>query len=115
MSENKSTKLSALLQTMNVEEIEKISGNPYESIVIISKRANQINAMMTEELREKLQEFSMSTDNLEEIQENAEQIEISKYYERLPKPNLLAYQEFLDGQIYFRNPDKEEEEKSAEG
>ena len=110
MNDFKSMKVPPVLQTRDVVEIEEISGNPYLSIAVISRRANQINTLLTDELREKLEEFTITTDNLEEVQENAEQNEISKYYERLPSPNLLAYQEFLDGKIYFRNPSDEEEE-----
>ena len=84
-----------------------------ESVAIIGKRSNQIAAEMKEELLKKLNEFSSSTDNLEEQFENHEQIEISRYYERLPKPTLIAAQEFLDDKIYFRDPSKEIEEEEA--
>jgi DNA-directed RNA polymerase subunit K/omega len=90
--------------TRDIREIDKKTGNLYESIAIISKRANQISAEMKEELTNKLAEFASSTDNLEEVFENREQIEISKYYERLPKPSLIAIQEFFDDKIYYRNP-----------
>ncbi|MEO6903930.1 MAG: DNA-directed RNA polymerase subunit omega [Bacteroidia bacterium] len=90
--------------TRDIREIDKKTGNLYESIAIISKRANQISAEMKEELTSKLAEFASTTDNLEEVFENREQIEISKYYERLPKPSLIAIQEFFDDKIYFRNP-----------
>ena len=93
--------------TRNVPEFEKTTGNVYESIVVISKRANQISSEMKEELNSKLSEFNTSTDNLEEIFENREQIEISKYYERLPKPTLIAIQEFEEDKIYYRNPSRE--------
>ena len=83
------------------------TGNVYESVSIIGKRANQISAEMKEELLKKLNEFSSTTDNLEEQFENHEQIEISRYYERLPKPTLIAAQEFIDGKVYFRDPSKE--------
>ena len=75
----------------------------------MGKRANQISVEMKDELKAKLEEFSSSTDNLEEMFENREQIEISRYYERLPKPTLIAAQEFEEGKIYFRNPAKEKE------
>jgi DNA-directed RNA polymerase subunit K/omega len=78
----------------------------YESVAIISKRANQISAQLKEELNAKLEEFASDTDNLEEIFENREQIEISKYYESLPKPTLLATEEFIQGKVYYRNPNK---------
>lgn len=93
--------------TRNVPEFNKLTGNIYESLVVISKRANQISVEMKEELNAKLSEFNSTTDNLEEIFENREQIEISKYYERLPKPTLVAVQEFIEDKIYFRNPNKE--------
>jgi len=97
--------------TRDLREIDSKTGNIYESIVVISKRANQIAADLKEELNSKLAEFATTTDNLEEVFENREQIEISKYYERLPKPALIAIGEFLDDKIYFRNPADEEESK----
>ena len=92
----------------------KADNNIYEAVAIIAKRSNQIAVEMKEELSRKLQEFA-STDNLEEIFENREQIEISKFYERIPKPVLIATQEFEDGQIYLRNPatEKKTEEKKS--
>lgn len=84
------------------------TGNVYETVRIISKRANQISVEMKTDLDQKLQEFASYTDNLEEVFENREQIEISKFYERMPKPSLIAIDEFLNKKIYFRNPDKEE-------
>ena len=95
--------------TRNVMDLCKDTQNIYESVAIIGKRANQISAIMKEELTKKLQEFGSSQDNLEEIFENEEQIQISRYYERLPKPTLIAAQEFEEGKIYFRNPAKEKE------
>ena len=79
----------------------------YESIAIMGKRANQISTDIKDELKKKLEEFSSSSDNLEEVFENREQIEISRYYERLPKPTLIATQEFLEDKVYYRNPLKE--------
>ena len=90
--------------TRNIPDFDKKTENIYESLVVISKRANQIASEMKDELNSKLSEFNSSTDNLEEIFENREQIEISKYYERLPKPTLIAVQEFTENKIYFRNP-----------
>ena len=89
----------------------KADNNIYEAVAIIAKRSNQIAVEMKEELSRKLQEFASYTDNLEEIFENREQIEISKFYERIPKPVLIATQEFEDGQIYFRNPATEEKNR----
>lgn len=80
----------------------KADNNIYEAVAVISKRANQISVEMKDELSRKLQEFASYTDNLEEIFENREQIEISKFYERIPKPVLIATQEFEDGEIYYR-------------
>lgn len=79
-------------------------GNVYETVVIIAKRANQISAEVKEELERKLQDFSTSTDNLEEVFENREQIEISRYYEKMPKPTLRAIKEFEEGDVYYKNP-----------
>lgn len=90
--------------TRDLVKFEDKTGNIYETLVIIAKRANHIAAEMREELSGKLSEFASSTDNLEEIFENREQIEISKFYEKLPKPTLIAIQEYTDGKIYFRNP-----------
>ena len=93
--------------TRNLNDFSKETGNVYESVVIIGKRANQIAAQMKDELSKKLQEFGSNQDNLEEIFENDEQIQISRYYERLPKPTLIATQEFLEDKIYYRNPSKD--------
>lgn len=90
----------------DVRKIDGPTGNIYESLAIISKRANQISAQMKEELHNKLQEFSNDSDTLEEVFENREQIEISSYYERLPKAVNIAMEEFLNDKIYFRNPSK---------
>lgn len=94
--------------TRDTREISEISGNLYESVAIIAKRANQISSQMKEELVAKLEEFASEHDNLEEIFENREQIEISKYYEGLPKSTIIAIEEFLHNKVYFRNPAKEE-------
>lgn len=88
--------------TRDVEKLDKDTENIYESVMIITKRANQISAELKQELNRKLEEFVSYTDSLEEVFENREQIEISRYYEKLPKPSLLAVQEFIDGKIYYR-------------
>ena len=93
--------------TRDVMNLCEETGNIYESVVIISTRANQISAEIKQELSKKLSEFASTQDNLDEVFENREQIEISRYYEKLPKPTLMATQEFIDGKIYFRNPSKE--------
>jgi DNA-directed RNA polymerase subunit K/omega len=100
----KKTNADLTTTTRDLRELDSKTGNLYESIAIVSKRANQISAEMKEELTNKLAEFASHTDNLEEIFENREQIEISKYYERLPKPSLIAINEFLENKIYYRNP-----------
>jgi len=103
----KKSKAASTTVPRDISEVEAITGNIYESIMVIAKRANQINAELKEELNTKLQEFASYTDNLEEVFENREQIEISRYYERLSKPSLIAFQEFVEDQIYYRNPAKE--------
>jgi DNA-directed RNA polymerase subunit K/omega len=90
--------------TRDMVKMAEETGNVYETVAIISKRANQISAEMKQELEKKLQEFASLNDNLEEINENREQIEISKFYERLPKPTLIATQEYLDHKLIYRNP-----------
>ncbi len=94
--------------TRDLRQLDTNTDNIYESLVIISKRANQIAANMKEELHGKLAEFASSNDNLEEVFENREQIEISKHYERMPKPSLIAIDEFLHEKVYYRNPSKEQ-------
>ena len=91
--------------TRDTNKFEDKTGNVYDAIVIMSKRANQINVELKEELTGKLQEFASSTDNLEEIFENREQIEISKFYEKMPKPTAIAMQELLEEKIYLRKPE----------
>lgn len=93
--------------TRDVMDLCEDTGNIYESVVIIAKRANQISSEIKSELSKKLQEFASSSDNLDEVFENREQIEISRFYEKLPKPTLMATEEFVNGKIYFRNPSKE--------
>lgn len=91
------------------------TGNIYKSVAVLSKRANQIGLEMKEELNRKIAEFATTTDNLEEVFENREQIEIAKFYEHLPKPTLISIHEFLNEQIYFRDPHAElDEENKAE-
>ena len=89
--------------TRDLEQIAATTGNIYESVVVISKRARQIAINIKEELNGKLAEFATTVDNLEEVFENREQIEISKYYERLPKPTSTAMEEFLEGKITYRS------------
>ncbi|UAY52667.1 DNA-directed RNA polymerase subunit omega [Ferruginibacter albus] len=96
-----------VVEPKNLFDIKQRTGNLYESIAIIAKRANQINISIKEELHNKLEEFASHTDSLEEIHENKEQIEISKAYERMPNPALLATQEFIEEKIYFRKNEED--------
>jgi len=93
--------------TRDMMKMSEDTGNIYETLMVIAKRANQISAEMKKDLEKKLQEFASFNDNLEEVFENREQIEISRYYEKLPKPTLIALQEFQDNKIFFKNPVKE--------
>jgi DNA-directed RNA polymerase subunit K/omega len=95
--------------TRDMMSIAGKGGNVYETVRVIGKRANQINVEMKQDLEKKLQEFASYNDNLEEVFENREQIEISRYFERLPKPTLVAIQEFIEDGIFYRNPSKEKE------
>lgn len=95
--------------TRNMVELCEDTGNVYETVAIIGKRANQIAVEMKNDLSKKLQEFASYNDNVEEVFENREQIEISRYYEKLPKPTLIAAQEYEEGKVYYRNPAKEKE------
>lgn len=102
----KKTKTDTVAVTRNLNDFDKETENIYESLVILSKRANQIAIDLKEELNEKIQEFNVSNDISDEIFENKEQIELARYYEQLPKPTLLAVQEFLDNEIYYRLPEE---------
>lgn len=105
----KKVKAEVTTVTRDLRDIEAKNVNIYEACVILSKRSNQIALEMKEELNQKLQEFASTTDNLEEVFENREQIEISKYYEHLPKPTGISVQEFLEDRIYFKRPRKDAE------
>ena len=100
--------------TRNLRDLWEPTGNIYESVAIISKRANQISVEIKQDLSKKLAEFASYNDSLDEVFENREQIEISRFYEKLPKPTLLATQEFLEGNIYWRDPSKKEDESEQE-
>ncbi len=104
----KKSKASATTLTRNLDNLEKETGNIYESVMICAKRANQIGIEIKEELNRKLEEFAYYTDNLEEVFENREQIEISKFYERMPKQTLIALDEFENEKIYIRKVDNED-------
>ncbi|WP_339610502.1 DNA-directed RNA polymerase subunit omega [uncultured Planktosalinus sp.] len=111
MTDLKKTDAPVNTVTLNKNVVDEPTQNIYEAISIISKRANQINLEIKKELLEKLDEFATYNDSLEEVFENKEQIEVSKFYERLPKPHALAMQEWLEGKIYFRNTLDETSEK----
>ncbi|MBR3939654.1 MAG: DNA-directed RNA polymerase subunit omega [Bacteroidales bacterium] len=93
--------------TRNIANFDEQTGNIYETIAMLSKRSNQISTDLKKELHRKIEEFASSSDSMEEIFENREQIEIVKYYEQLPKPVLIAIQEYLNKELYYRNPEKE--------
>lgn len=103
----KKSKAPSTTITRDLVDLEKGTNNIYESIVIIAKRSDQIAIEIKKELDQKLEEFASFSDNLDETFENREQIEISKFYERLPKPTLMAIEEFKDGKIYWRRPEVE--------
>ncbi len=103
----KKTNAPATTVTRDMMELCADTGNVYETVAIIGKRANQISVEIKNDLSKKLAEFASYNDNLEEVFENREQIEISRYYEKLPKPTLLATQEFVEGNIYWRDPSKD--------
>ena len=104
----KKSKASTTTLTRNLDDLEKDTGNIYETVMICAKRANQIGMEIKEELNRKLEEFAYYTDNLEEVFENREQIEISKFYERMPKQTLIALDEFENEKIYIRKVDNED-------
>ncbi|CAM1347050.1 MULTISPECIES: DNA-directed RNA polymerase subunit omega [Tenacibaculum] len=103
----KETKAALSTITYNKEAIEAPTENIYEAISVIAKRANQINSDLKKELVDKLDEFATYNDSLEEVFENKEQIEVSKFYERLPKPHAIAVEEWLNDKVYHRTPDAE--------
>jgi DNA-directed RNA polymerase subunit K/omega len=104
----KKTKAPVTTVTRDLDKLDMNTGNIYETVVIVSKRSNQISVEMKQELNRKLEEFANYTDNLEEIFENREQIEISKFYERLPKPSLIALQEYDENEIFYKKYKKEQ-------
>ena len=108
MKDLKNTKAPISTVTFNRDEFDQKTDNVYEAISIASKRAIQINSEIKKELLEKLEEFATYSDSLEEVFENKEQIEVSKFYEKLPKPHALAIQEWLEDKIYYRNTEKDD-------
>ncbi len=107
MMDYKKTNAPANTITRDMNSLSEDTGNVYETVKIIGKRANQISVEIKSELEKKLQEFASYTDNLEEVFENREQIEISRYYEKLPKSTLIATQEYVEKKIFWRNPTKD--------
>jgi len=99
----KRTKADKTTETRNISDFNDLTDNVYETISLISKRSNQIAQDLKQELYHKIEEFASQTDNLEEIFENREQIEITRFYEQLPKPTLIAIHEYLTGQLVYRN------------
>lgn len=97
-----SANVPAAVEAKHLVDIKAVTGNLYESIAIIARRANQINISVKEELHNKLEEFATHTDSLEEVHENKEQIEISRIYEKMPNPAILATTEFMEGKVYHR-------------
>lgn len=117
--DNKETKEVKRVQTTtsaitrDIFDFTEQTGNVYETVAMLSRRANQISAEIKKEMHKKLDEFSNSIDTVDEVFENREQIEVVRHYERMPKPTLQATQEYLDGNIYYRNPDKEDKTQVA--
>ena len=101
-------KIKSSITQFNIEEVASKTGNIYKSVKIIGKRARQLSAVQKEELSEKLAEFASDIDNLEEIFENREQIEISRYFERLPKSSTVAAEELIENELFIRDPDNED-------
>ncbi|MFN2261767.1 MAG: DNA-directed RNA polymerase subunit omega [Psychroflexus sp.] len=106
----KNTNAPISTTTINKNKVDAPTNNIYEAISIIAKRSNQINSEMKKELLEKLDEFATYNENLDEVFENKEQIEVSKFYERLPKPHSIAMDEWLEDKIYYRNTKENTEE-----
>jgi hypothetical protein len=108
MSNFKNSNAAKTTITRNTSELySKVDGNLFEAVVLLTKRANQLSREMKEELSQKLEEFGGHSDNLEEVFENREQIEISRHYERMPKPHSIAVQELIDGAVHYRYPEEE--------
>ena len=107
MANLRNTNASVSTTTIDKNEFDQKTENIYESISVVARRAIQINSEIKKELLEKLEEFATYSDNLEEVFENKEQIEVSKFYEKLPKPHALAVEEWLNDKIYFRNTERE--------
>jgi BioD-like phosphotransacetylase family protein len=110
MSNYKNSNAAKTTITRNTNELyNRVDGNLFEAVVLLSKRSSQISKEMKEELNQKLEEFGSSQDNLEEVFENREQIEISRHYERLPKPHSIAVQELLEDKVFYKYPEENPE------
>ena len=109
MNKYRNSNASNTTKTYDIKDIEKQTDNIYEAISIIAKRSSQINIEIKKELHDKLDEFATHNDNLEEIFENKEQIEVSRFYERLPKPYAIAIQEWLESKVYYRDTEESED------
>ncbi|MBO4741625.1 MAG: DNA-directed RNA polymerase subunit omega [Bacteroidales bacterium] len=103
----KKYKTTSTTITRDVRDFDNKTGNIYETVAMLAKRSDQISSEMKRELNKKIEEFVSSSDSIDEIFENREQIEVVRYYEQLPKPTLIAVQEYLNNELYYRNPDKE--------
>lgn len=114
MKDYKNSEASQSTITYDKDAIEAPTNNIYESIAILAKRASQINVELRKELVDKLEEFATHNESLEEIFENKEQIEVSKFYERLPKPTAIAIEEWLKNEVYFRKPETNQETTTKE-
>ncbi len=110
----KKEKIESEAITRKMRDLSDKTGNIYETLSVLSRRADQVGIQMKEELNQKIEEFATPSDNLEEVFENREQIEIAKYYERLPKPTIIAVNELLRDEVYFRNPVREARENKKE-
>ncbi|MDR2127429.1 MAG: DNA-directed RNA polymerase subunit omega [Prevotellaceae bacterium] len=111
---DKKKTISTTTQTRNITDLSSKTNNIYETVMIITKRANQIAAEQKQELSRKLEEFNSMNDTVEEVFENHEQIEISRYYEKQPKPTLLAIEEFFNDRIYYRLVEKKDKDKDKD-
>ncbi|MEC9065113.1 MAG: DNA-directed RNA polymerase subunit omega [Bacteroidota bacterium] len=109
MNKYRNSNASNTTKTYDRKDIDEQTNNIYEAISIIAKRSSQINIEIKKELHDKLDEFATHNDNLEEIFENKEQIEVSRFYERLPKPYAIAIQEWLEGKVYYRDTEESED------
>lgn len=107
--EVKKNRITNTTVTRNTAEFSKVTDNIYETVALLSKRSNQISSDLKRELHKKIEEFSTGIDTMDEMFENREQIEVVRHYEQMPKPTLIATQEYLNDELYYRNPAKEDQ------